>query len=89
VLRQLVDAGLDAQAALDAPRVRWMGGDVVAVEEDIGEGVVEALGDAGFSVLEQPLHPGELGAGQVIRVHEDGWLEGGADSRRDGVASGR
>ena len=31
----------------------------------------------------------EFGAGQVVRVHDDGWLEGGADSRRDGVAFGR
>ena len=47
-----------------------------------------ALEAAGLRVFEHPLPPGELGAGQLIRVHDDGWLEGGADSRRDGVAFG-
>jgi len=89
VLTQLVDAGLDPQAALDAPRARWLGGDMVALEDGLGTEAAEALRTAGLEVLEHRLPSGEFGAGQLIRVHDDGWFEGGADSRRDGVAFGR
>ena len=88
VLAHVVDGGLDSQAALDAPRARWLGGDVVALEDGLGPEAAAALEAAGLRVFEHPLPPGELGAGQLIRVHDDGWLEGGADSRRDGVAFG-
>jgi gamma-glutamyltranspeptidase/glutathione hydrolase len=89
VINRLVDEGEDPQAALDAPRARWLGGDVVALEAGAGDdAAVAALRSAGFTVLDTPLHSAEFGAGQVVRVHEDGWLEGGADSRRDGVAFG-
>ena len=89
VLGHMIDGDLDPQAALDAPRVRWLGGDVVAVEEGHSAEVAGALRAAGFEVLERVLPPSEFGAGQVIRRHRDGWLEGGADARRDGVAFGR
>jgi gamma-glutamyltranspeptidase/glutathione hydrolase len=87
VLSALVDAGADPQAALDAPRARWLGGDVVAAEDSVPVAEVDGLRAAGFTVLEG-LHSAEFGAGQLVRVHDDGWLEGGADSRRDGVAFG-
>jgi gamma-glutamyltranspeptidase/glutathione hydrolase len=89
VLTNLVDDGLDPQAALDAARARWLGGDVVALEHGLAADAPDALRAAGFEVLEQVLPPGEFGAGQLVRVHDDGWFEGGADSRRDGVAFGR
>jgi gamma-glutamyltranspeptidase len=50
---------------------------------------LDALRAAGFEVLEHLLPPADFGAGQLIRSHDDGWFEGGADSRRDGVAFGR
>ena len=88
VLAHMVDGSLDPQAALDEPRVRWLGGDVIAVEQGAAPEIVPALRNAGFEVLDVGLPPGEFGAGQVIRLHADGWLEGGADGRRDGVAFG-
>jgi gamma-glutamyltranspeptidase/glutathione hydrolase len=88
VLDHLVTRGLDPQAALDEPRARWLGGDVVALEEGIDADAAPALAAAGFDVMERPLPSAELGSGQVIRRHDDGWLEGGADTRRDGVAFG-
>jgi gamma-glutamyltranspeptidase/glutathione hydrolase len=88
VLAHMVDRGLDPQAALDQPRARWLGGDVVAVEPGMAPAVVPSLRQAGFQVLDVDLPLGEFGAGQVIRIHRDGWLEGGADGRRDGVAFG-
>jgi gamma-glutamyltranspeptidase/glutathione hydrolase len=88
VLNQLIDVGADPQAALDAPRARWLGGDVVAIEEGTPAAQAEALRGAGFTVFDG-LTSAEFGAGQVVRAHDDGWLEGGADTRRDGVAFGR
>jgi gamma-glutamyltranspeptidase/glutathione hydrolase len=89
VLSHLVDGGLDAQAALDEPRARWLGGDVVALEAGSSPDAAAALRAAGFEVLGVELPSAEFGAGQIIRVGGDGWLEGGADGRRDGVAFGR
>jgi gamma-glutamyltranspeptidase/glutathione hydrolase len=88
VLSHLIDHGRDPQAALDAPRARWFGGDLIALEKGFEPTVAAALRTAGFTVHDAPLDPGEAGAGQVVRLHDDGWLEGGADPRRDGVAFG-
>jgi gamma-glutamyltranspeptidase/glutathione hydrolase len=88
VIWSLVDRGADAQAALDAPRARWLARDLIAVEAGVADGDVAALGDAGFRVLRGRLDPAEAGAGQLVRIQDDGWLEGGADARRDGVAFG-
>jgi len=89
VLSLLIDHGLDPQAALDAPRARWLVDDLAALEGGLGADVAAALRAEGFEVMDRPLPSPELGAGQIIRIHEDGWLEGGADPRRDGVAFGR
>jgi gamma-glutamyltranspeptidase/glutathione hydrolase len=88
VLAHMVERRLDPQAALDEPRARWLGGDVIAVEQGTAPEVGPLLREAGFQVLDAGLPSGEFGAGQVIRVHSDGWLEGGADGRRDGAAFG-
>jgi gamma-glutamyltranspeptidase/glutathione hydrolase len=88
VISALLDRGADAQSALDAPRARWLARDLVAVEAGVDELDVTRLREAGFRVLTGPLDPAEAGAGQLIRVHADGWLEGGADARRDGTAFG-
>ena len=88
VLSHLIDHGRDPQAALDAPRARWFGGDLIALEAGFQPGIADALRAGGFTVHGQPLDSGEAGSGQVIRLHDDGWLEGGADHRRDGVAFG-
>jgi len=89
VLVGLIDVGRDAQKALDAPRARWLGGDLVALEPGLGEDHAAALTDAGFVVTPDPLLGEAAGCGQVVLCHDDGWLEGAADGRRDGVAFGR
>ena len=88
VLSHLIDHGRDPQAALDAPRARWLGRDLVGLEAGFDPAVGAALRAAGFQVLDWLLPASEFGAGQVVRLHPDGWLEGGADQRRDGVAFG-
>ncbi|MHB8670611.1 MAG: gamma-glutamyltransferase family protein [Acidimicrobiales bacterium] len=90
IISQLIDHGRDPQEALDAPRAQWFGGDLVGTEAGLdGPAVTAALRDAGFEVVAGPQAPEHMGAGQVVLAHADGWLEGGADQRRDGVALGR
>lgn len=88
VISHLIDHGRDVQAALDAPRVAWLGGDRVGLERGFSPEVSAGLRDAGFDVLDDAMPSEVMGAGQAVRIHDDGWLEGGADPRRDGVAFG-
>lgn len=80
----MVDDGLDPQAALDRPRFR-VEGDQVLLEEGLWEsaGELESLGLG--TVLESD--PSPFGGGQIILV-EDGALIGGSDPRKDGYAAG-
>ena len=89
VLTHLIDHGLDPQASLDEPRAFWLGGDSIALESGFEEDVASALTGAGFDVVADPIGSHWFGVGQVVRTHDDGWLEGGSDPRHDGVAVGR
>jgi gamma-glutamyltranspeptidase/glutathione hydrolase len=81
----LVDDRLDPQAALDRPRFRLDGGDVL-LEEGLWEraGEVEALGLRPVSTRDHGL----FGGGQaILRRPEGGWIAG-SDRRKDGRAAG-
>jgi gamma-glutamyltranspeptidase/glutathione hydrolase len=81
----LVDDRLDPQAALDRPRFR-LDGDDVLLEEGLWErgGEVEALR---LRPVQSSDH-GRFGGGQaILRRPEGGWL-GGSDRRKDGYAAG-
>jgi gamma-glutamyltranspeptidase/glutathione hydrolase len=88
VLSNIVDHGMDPQAALDAPRFSY---EVAAadpatfhVEPYVGEGVLADLRARGHRI---PDEPGYYGGGQVIRVDPDsGALVAGAEPRNDGIA---
>jgi gamma-glutamyltranspeptidase/glutathione hydrolase len=89
VLTHLIDHGLDPQASLDEPRAFWLGGNLLATEPGFEDDVSDALREAGFDVVADPVGSHWFGVGQVVRIHDDGWLEGGSDPRHDGVAVGR
>jgi gamma-glutamyltranspeptidase/glutathione hydrolase len=88
VLRHLIDHGLDPQAALDRPRTLWPIGEVLGIECGFADdaAVRQAASDDGWHVVD--IDERWFGAGQVIRIHPDGWLEGGSDPRHDGTAFG-
>ncbi len=88
VLRHVLDHGLDPQAALDRPRTLWPIGNLLGIEPGFADdaAVRRAATDDGWDVVDIPQR--WFGAGQVIRVHPDGWLEGGSDPRHDGTAFG-
>jgi gamma-glutamyltranspeptidase/glutathione hydrolase len=91
VMVTMVDHGLDAQAALDAPRFRVdeRGGPQVSIEEGVPIETCKALAAMGHDVRTEPAFWSGFGGGQIIAVHpETGVLEGGSDPRKDGCAVG-
>ena len=91
VLVNMVDYGLDPQAALDAPRfqVDRRGGPQVQIETGVPATTRRALAMMGHEVVrERTFSPG-FGGGQVIAVDPDtGVLWGGSEPRKDGCAVG-
>lgn len=92
VVANMVDSGLNPQAALDAPRFRWLDGNRVALEtERLPPEVVDGLCERGHEVVEEGgffAEGGHWGGGQFIYRTDKGTLIGGSDPRRDGQAIG-
>ncbi|HVO02981.1 MAG TPA: gamma-glutamyltransferase [Candidatus Cybelea sp.] len=85
ILTNLLDFGMDPQAAIDCPRVHHEDG-IVGVETGIPEPLFLALSDRGHKVLRPDL---PMGGGQAIAIDwKRGVLLAGSDSRKDGCALG-
>jgi gamma-glutamyltranspeptidase / glutathione hydrolase len=85
VVTNMVDYGLDVQAAIDAPRA-FFEGDATVVERGIPGSTIEALKARGHDAV---LRHAPLGGGQAIRIDwQRGVLIGGSDPRKDGCALG-
>ncbi len=76
--------GMDAQAAIDAPRSFVENGQL-RVETSYDPAVRQALADLGHDVVDPPT---AIGGAQAVVVHPDGVLEGASDPRKDGCALG-
>ena len=98
VLVNLIDFGMNVQMAGDAARIRHAGsatptglpmsanGGEVAVESGIPTETIEELKRRGHHVIRAP---GSFGGYQGIRIDlKNGVLQGGTESRKDGVAVG-
>jgi gamma-glutamyltranspeptidase/glutathione hydrolase len=91
VLVNLVDYGLDPQAALDAPRFRVdeRGGPQVLIETGVPLTTRKTLAAMGHSVHPEMMFAPGFGGGQIIAVDpETSVLCGGSDPRKDGCAVG-
>ena len=93
MLTRMVDFGYDVQQAIEAPR--WLMGRTWGAESQdlwlegrFPDPVVHELERRGQPVKMLPAWDDNVGHAQAIRITEDGWLEGGADPRGDGVALG-
>ena len=90
VVINMIDDGLDPQAALDRPRICLEPGAAdgrVALEEGIGAETVSTL-KMGHDVYSVSGYARSLfGRGQII-VNQNGMLWGGSDPRADGCAMG-
>ena len=74
------------QAAIDAPRWRWMGGRTVAVEPGIPSNTRQALEGLGHEIVrDQPDLEFAFGGAQAIYRSDDGYIAG-SDPRKDGQA---
>ncbi|HEX5505244.1 MAG TPA: gamma-glutamyltransferase family protein [Thermomicrobiales bacterium] len=85
----LMDFGMTAQAAIEAPRVRPQEMNRVIVEARVDPEVRAALAARGHAIDVQPAWSATFGGAQGIMVDPDsGTFSGGADPRRDGYALG-
>ncbi|RWR28071.1 gamma-glutamyltransferase family protein [Sinirhodobacter populi] len=82
-LSGVIDLGLPLQEAMDRPRSFAYGG-VLEVEPTVPEAVRANLAARGHSIV---VVKSPIGGSQAIRM-TDGLLEGGSDSRKDGMALG-
>jgi gamma-glutamyltranspeptidase/glutathione hydrolase len=84
-LTNVIDFGMDVQAALDAPRVFHFEG-VLSAERGVPGATVGKLAALGHTV-EEATEP--FGGGQAVWIDwEKGTLTGASDPRKDGIASG-
>lgn len=83
-ISNIVDFGMDTQAAIDAPRCFPDAGEL-RIERGYSDTVRQELADLGHKIVipEQP-----IGGAQAIRIHDNGVLEGSSDPRKDGCALG-
>jgi gamma-glutamyltranspeptidase/glutathione hydrolase len=85
----LLRYGMTPQAALDAPRFRWLRGREVALEAAVPETVRQELARRGHQLVDPVAQGIAFGGGQVIvRDPDSGVLIAGSDPRKDGCAAG-
>jgi gamma-glutamyltranspeptidase / glutathione hydrolase len=85
VITNMVDYGMDVQAAIDAPRAFFLG-DSAVVERGLPEATVDGLRARRHDVLRAP---SPWGGAQAIGIDwQRGVLIGGSDPRKDGCALG-
>ena len=87
VLGNMLDYGMDPQAALDCPRLFWEAG-TVWVESGISASLRRDLKRRGHRIAQLPVNE-PLGGGQVIAIDwKRGVLIAGSEPRKDGAALG-
>jgi len=76
----VVDFGMDAQAAVNAPRIhhQWLPDEIALERKRFTDGQREALKTMGHKLAERR----RIGVAQIIVVGPDGALQGGADVTR-------
>jgi gamma-glutamyltranspeptidase/glutathione hydrolase len=86
ILRHVFDHGMDLQAAVDAPRVRFLGDRRIAIEPGYDGAVAAELSRRGHEIAE--LDRFSAGGAQAILL-DGGAMTGASDPRKDGCALGR
>jgi gamma-glutamyltranspeptidase / glutathione hydrolase len=92
VLINLVDRGMNLQQAIDAPRIRYISGRGVMLEDTLDPTLINDLVRRGHERVLPPAgikHRALMGGGQAIMIDPaTGALSGGSDPRKDGLALG-
>lgn len=86
LMHRCLDNGLNPQAALDAPRFRWVRGKEVEVEASFPAHLAEALRRKGHRIKYGAVGDNDFGRGQIIWQLGDNPLRfaGGTEPRTDG-----
>ena len=85
VLMNMIDFNLNPQAAIDAPRWRWIEGRTVEVEHALPLHIAQALKAKGHDI-KIILDSLKFGRAQIIqRDQKTGVLSGGTEPRTDGT----
>jgi len=90
LLLNIINFRMGLQAALDAPRFRYIQGNECAFEQGIPDGVLQELSNKGHRIatLDDP-YSQQFGGGQTIMIDpESKALVAGSDPRKDGCAIG-
>ena len=88
VLVNIIDFGMDIQAAIEAPRYHNPNSKTTDIESSVSQDVIKNLEARGHKfTVKNPLDL-FFGGVQGVMYTPDGKLRGGADPRRDGVAVG-
>ena len=92
VLVNLIDREMNLQQAIDAPRIRYISGKGVMLEDTLPATVIDGLIGRGHERVMPPTgirHRALMGGGQAIMIDPDtGALAGASDPRKDGAAMG-
>jgi gamma-glutamyltranspeptidase/glutathione hydrolase len=92
VLMNLVDRGMNLQQAIESPRIRYVSGRGVMLEDTLDADVINALVARGHERMLPPAgirHRALMGGGQAIMIDPStGALSGASDPRKDGLALG-
>ncbi|QHT59448.1 gamma-glutamyltransferase family protein [Paenibacillus lycopersici] len=83
VIANMIDFGLNPQAALDAPRWQWLEGNKVAVETAFPDALARQLEQRGH-LVQPAMERRSFGCGQIIVREPNGVLIGGTEPRTDG-----
>jgi gamma-glutamyltranspeptidase/glutathione hydrolase len=83
-----IDAGMNVQEAIEAPRFRFYDEGMLLVENRFPVHMRQDLARRGHRVAVAPDWHNGVGGGQGIQFTRYGTMLGGADPRRDGVAMG-
>lgn len=87
ILMNAIAFGLNPQAALDAPRWRWLRDKIIEVEPQFPDAIAQALARRGH-IVQRALDSGMFGRGQIIwRDPDSGVLAGGTEPRADSATA--
>ncbi len=86
IIVNTVDYHMNPQAALDAPRIQWIGGKHIQLEREVAPHIAQELARRGHEVeiVNSNL---DMGRGQIIWKTDNGLYIGGTEPRCDGTAA--
>ncbi|MCH8103523.1 MAG: gamma-glutamyltransferase, partial [Chloroflexi bacterium] len=88
MIHHFVDAGMNIQEAIEAPRFRFYDDGTLLLEDRFPQSILNDLAAKGHDFRLLPAFHNAVGGGQGIEFTPHGTMLGGADPRRDGVAMG-